>query len=45
MVKQAAIFREHASADVQSEWNNLAKKAGKNKIFRRLGVRGSSRQP
>jgi hypothetical protein len=45
LVKQAAIFREHASAGVQSEWNDLVKKAGKNKILRRLGVRGSSRQP
>jgi tetratricopeptide (TPR) repeat protein len=45
VVKAAAIYREHASPDVQSEWNTLAKKAGKIRILGRLGMRKSSRQP
>ena len=44
LLKAGAIFREHASGDVQSEWNALAKKAGKNKFLGRLGIRRSSRQ-
>jgi hypothetical protein len=38
-LKNSAIFHEHASANVQSEWDTLAKKAGKNKILGRFGIR------
>jgi serine/threonine protein kinase len=43
LLKAAAIFQEHASADVQSGWNSLAREAGKNKILGRMGIRKPSR--
>jgi eukaryotic-like serine/threonine-protein kinase len=39
LLKAAAIFQEHASADVQSRWNSLAREAGKNNILGRMGIR------
>jgi eukaryotic-like serine/threonine-protein kinase len=41
LLKEAAIFHEHASPDVQSRWSSLAKEAGKNKILGRMGRRKS----
>jgi eukaryotic-like serine/threonine-protein kinase len=43
LLKAAAIFQDHASADVQSGWNSLAREAGKHKILGRMGLRKSSR--
>jgi hypothetical protein len=41
VLETAPIFHAYASSNVQSEWSSLAKKAGKNKIIKRLGVRSS----
>jgi eukaryotic-like serine/threonine-protein kinase len=43
LLQEAAIYCTHASTDSQSEWDALAKQAGKNKILGRLGMRRTSR--
>ena len=39
VLKAAAIFSEHASTEVQSEWQSLTKKASKGKMLGRFGIR------